>query len=51
MLTRQALELYSRHLRPDGILGLHIMNTHLDRTPILETLRRAPGKHGRPHLG
>jgi hypothetical protein len=45
MLTSKALELYSRHLRPDGILALHITNTHLDLAPIVGTLRRALGKH------
>ncbi len=45
MLARQALEFYPRHLRPDGILTLHITNTHLDLAPIVETLRCALGKH------
>jgi len=45
LLTTQALELYFRHLKPGGILALHITNTHLDLPPVVETLRRALGKH------
>jgi len=45
LLTTQALELYFRHLKPGGILALHITNTHLDLPPVVEKLRRALGKH------
>jgi hypothetical protein len=45
LLTTQALELYFRHLRPTGILALHITNTHLDLAPVVETLTRKLGKH------
>jgi hypothetical protein len=45
LLTTQALELYFRHLKPGGILALHVTNTHLDLPPVVETLRRALGKH------
>ena len=45
LLTTQALELYFRHLKPGGILALHITNTHLDLPPVVETLRRALDKH------
>jgi hypothetical protein len=45
LLTTQALELYFRHLKPDGILALHITNTHLDLAPVVETLTRALNKH------
>jgi spermidine synthase len=40
LLTTQALELYFRHLMPDGILALHITNTHLDLAPVVEALAR-----------
>jgi hypothetical protein len=30
LLTRDAFEVYFRHLRPDGILAVHITNTYLD---------------------
>ncbi len=45
LFTLQALKLYFLHLNPDGILALHITNTHLDLAPVVETLRRALGKH------
>jgi predicted O-methyltransferase YrrM len=45
LFTLPALELYFRHLKPDGILALHITNTHLDLAPVVETLRRVLGKH------
>jgi hypothetical protein len=45
LLTTQALELYFRHLRPTGILALHITNTHLDLAPVVDSLTRKLGKH------
>ncbi len=45
LLTMQALELYFHHLRPTGILALHITNTHLDLAPVVDTLTRKLGKH------
>ncbi len=44
LLTRQAIALYFRHLKPCGIVALHITNTHLDLGPVVETLRRELGK-------
>ena len=34
LLTREALEVYFRHLKPDGILALHISNRYLDLEPV-----------------
>lgn len=45
LLTQQALEVYFRHLKPEGILALHITNTHLDLAPVVERLGRELGKH------
>jgi len=45
LLTVQALEVYFRHLRPDGILALHITNSHLDLVPVVQALSQALGKH------
>ncbi len=44
LLTRQALELYFRHLLPSGILALHITNSHLDLEPVVEKLSSSLGK-------
>ena len=30
LLTKEAFEIYLKHLKPDGVLGLHISNYHLD---------------------
>ncbi len=45
LLTKQAMELYFRHLKPGGILALHITNTHLDLEPVVERLATTLGKH------
>ena len=34
LLTREALELYFKHLKPEGILALHISNRYLDLEPV-----------------
>ena len=34
LLTREALKLYFYHLKPDGILALHISNRYLDLQPV-----------------
>ncbi len=44
LLTRQALELYFRHLKSTGILALHITNSHLDLKPVVEQLAGSLGK-------
>jgi spermidine synthase len=30
LLTKEAFELYFQHLKPDGVLAIHITNLHLD---------------------
>ncbi len=44
LLTAEAMELYFRRLKPDGILALHITNTHLDLEPVVSALSRHLGK-------
>ena len=38
LLTQQALQLYCRKLKPDGILVLHISNSYLNLEPVLAAL-------------
>lgn len=38
LLTREAFALYFRHLKPDGILAMHVSNTYLDLTPVVKLL-------------
>lgn len=40
LITREAFELYFKHLRDDGILALHISNRHLDLRPVVYALAR-----------
>jgi spermidine synthase len=44
LLTRQALELYFRHLAPDGVLALHISNKYLDLYPVAARAAQSLGK-------
>jgi hypothetical protein len=36
LLTREAVQLYFQHLRPEGVLALHISNRYLDLQPVCE---------------
>ena len=47
LLTRQAMDLYFRHLRPDGILAVHISNRHLDLQPVVAGEALASGRRAR----
>ncbi|MBA4137728.1 MAG: ferrichrome ABC transporter permease [Opitutus sp.] len=46
LLTVEALELYLKHLKPDGIIAVHISNRYLDLRPAIEGL----AKHFKLHL-
>jgi tryptophan-rich sensory protein len=35
LLTREAFALYFRHLKPDGILAVHVSNRYLDLVPVV----------------
>ena len=37
LLTREAFETYFRHLKPDGILAVHITNRFLDLRPVVKS--------------
>jgi hypothetical protein len=43
LLTREAMELYFRHLKPDGILAVHISNRYLDLQPVVAGETAATG--------
>jgi len=38
LLTREAFDVYLRHLQPDGILALHISNRHVNLRPVVQQL-------------
>ncbi len=35
LLTREAFDLYARHLKPHGVIAVHISNLHLDLSPVV----------------
>ena len=40
LLTREAVELYWKHLKPDGIIAVHVSNQHLALEPVVLRLAR-----------
>lgn len=44
LLTREAIALYFHHLKPDGVLAVHISNRFIDLSPVLERAAAALGK-------
>jgi SAM-dependent methyltransferase len=47
LLTREAMDLYFRHMKPDGILVVHISNRYLNLQPVLAGEIKEIGKIGR----
>jgi spermidine synthase len=47
LLTEEAMALFFRHLRPDGVLAVHISNRYLDLQPVVESEAAALGKLSR----
>ena len=43
LITREAIELYARHIAPDGIIAVHISNRFLDLKPVLANIAQATG--------
>jgi len=44
LLTREAFALYFRHLKPTGILAVHVSNRYLDLVPVVARNARDLGK-------
>lgn len=44
LLTLEAMRTYLRHLRPDGILAVHITNRYLDLQPVMAAAARHYGR-------
>ena len=44
LLTREAFELYFRHLKPDGVLAVHVSNQYLDLQPVVAAAAKWLGK-------
>ncbi len=43
LLTKEAMQLYFHHLKPDGILAVHISNRYLDLAPVVDGEAKATG--------
>jgi hypothetical protein len=43
LLTTEALQLYRRHLKPNGIVAFHVSNHFLDLAPVVEQLAEHAG--------
>lgn len=46
LLTREAFQIYLRHLKPDGVLIFHISNRYLDLEPVVSSAARDYGFSG-----
>jgi SAM-dependent methyltransferase/predicted secreted protein len=45
LLTAEAFETYFRHLKPGGVLAVHISNRYLDLKPVLRQAAASFGRH------
>lgn len=41
LLTREAMEVYLRHLKPDGLIAIHVSNRYVDLFPVVDRLAAA----------
>jgi len=44
LLTREAFEVYFRHLKEDGVLAVHVSNKYLDLPPVVRLAALSSGK-------
>lgn len=47
LLTNEAVQLYFRHLNPEGVLAIHVSNLYLDLEPVVKTIAARLGKQTR----
>jgi SAM-dependent methyltransferase len=45
LITREALGVYLRHMKPDGIVAFHVSNRFLDLVPVVARIAREQGAH------
>ena len=45
LITREALAVYLRHVKPDGVVGFHVSNRFLDLIPVVARLAKENGAH------
>jgi hypothetical protein len=45
LITREAVEVYLRHMQPDGVIAFHVTNRYLDLVPVVEGIANQLGLH------
>ena len=43
LMTRQALQAYLKHLKPNGVIAFHVTNRYLDLAPVIDLLAKEIG--------
>jgi hypothetical protein len=43
LLTEQAMALYTKHLKPDGVIAFHVSNNYLDLAPVIRQIAERSG--------
>jgi SAM-dependent methyltransferase len=45
LITSEAIDVYLRHLKPDGVIAFHVTNRYLNLIPVVEALAHAHDLH------
>ena len=45
LLTREAMDIYLRHMKPDGIIAIHVSNRYVNLGPVVDRLAAINGLH------
>ena len=45
LITREAVEVYLRHTKPDGVIAFHVTNRYLNLVPVVEAIANELGLH------
>ena len=45
LITKEAVEIYLKHMRPDGVIAFHVTNRFLDLVPVVEGIAHALNLH------
>ena len=45
LITREAVEIYLKHMKPDGVIAFHVTNRYLDLVPVVEGIAHELGLH------
>jgi spermidine synthase len=45
LITKEAVEIYLKHMKPDGVIAFHVTNRYLDLVPVVEGIAHALDLH------